>query len=97
MKIEKPLKLAIYRNIEPGSLNNWEHIGEAKTYDGIGTYVRVSDYVEAQFAPLKDDAVIQGALRALDAAELQVREELQRKLDQINDQRNQLKAITHKS
>lgn len=98
-EVGKALKLAVYRNMEPGTLNGFEHIGRCDLYESdfpSNTYTRISEQAEVTFHPLKDDTVIQNALRALDAAELKARENLQRALDAISDQRAQLQALTHK-
>lgn len=94
--IGKTVKLGVFKNMEPGIMNGWESVGICSTYEYKGsTYVRISEAVEVIFEPLKNDEVIQSALQALDAAELKAREELQRTLDNISNQRAQLLALTH--
>lgn len=94
--VGKTIRLAVFRNMEPGCMNGWETVGDCKAYESVGTYVRISEAVEIEFKPLQNDAVIQDALRALDAAELKAREDLQRTLDDIKNQRAQLLSLTHK-
>jgi len=96
--IGKTVSLAVFKNMEPGTMNGWESIGNCDMYQYKGsTYVRISEPIEVTFQPTSNDEVIQAALAALDAAELKAREELQRTLDNISNQRAQLLALTHTS
>lgn len=94
-KPDKDLRLAIFRSIDVGALNGYQTIG-SKEYETFGSYVRISEYADVKFDPLKSGAVIEGAMKALDRAELQAREKLEETLNQIRDQRQQLLALTHK-
>lgn len=57
-------------------------------------YVRVSPYMDVEFTALAQEGVIEKQLAQLDKAELAVREEMQRRLDQISDIRQRLLALT---
>lgn len=94
MKVGEQLKVAIFRCMEDGCLSGLQTIA-SEDYERIATYVRISEYIGIEFQPLKNDEVIRGALHALDAAEMRAREELQRALDRIKDQRAQLLQLTH--
>lgn len=95
-EVGKVIKMAVYRNMEQNAMNGWESVRRIDLYENMGGYCRVSEPAEVTFQPLKDDAVIQNALHALDGAELKAREDLQRTLDRIKDQRAQLLMLTHK-
>lgn len=92
----KKLKIAVFRNIEPGCLNGFESI-DSEAYEKYSTStVRISEYVEIEFPQLKDEIVIDKYIDALDRSERQVRLEFQQKLDEIATQRANLLALTHK-
>lgn len=58
-------------------------------------YVRVSEVVEVEFVPLKDDAVVEKQLAVLDKAESELRTKFQAALNGIEQQRQELRAITY--
>lgn len=60
-----------------------------------GGYVRTSEYVDAEFQPLKSDQVVQQQLDALDKAEGELRNKFQAALNVLEQQRAELRAITH--
>lgn len=94
-KIGKPLKLALFRDIDAGPMNGYETINE-KHLEGSDSYVRISEYAEITFQQLKDEIVIDSYIAALDRSERAIRLEFQRKLDDIAGQRANLLALTHK-
>lgn len=93
----KKIKIAVFRNIEPSSgLNGYESI-DSEAYEKYARdNVRISEYIEVEFAPLQDEIVVDGYIAALDRSEREVRMEFQRKLDAIATQRANLLALTHK-
>lgn len=58
-------------------------------------YVQISEARDLQFSPLADDAVIQNAVAEIDATERALRNELARKLAELNERRAQLLSLTH--
>lgn len=94
-KIGKPLKIALFRDIDPGPMNGYETFGLQHLENGAG-YVRISEYVDVTFPQLKEEIVIDKYIAALDRSERAVRLEFQRKLDDIATQRANLLALTHK-
>lgn len=94
--IGKTIKVAVFRNIEPGGcLDGFETI-DTENFEKATGYVRISEYVEIEFPKLKDDLVIDKYIDALDRSERQVRLDFQKKLDEIAAQRANLLALTHK-
>lgn len=61
----------------------------------LNDYVRVSDVVEVELPPLSDDAVVAGAIKALDETRAEISREFARKLDEIDRQKADLLALTH--
>lgn len=59
-------------------------------------YVRISPWLEIDFPELDDGTIVAKQLEQLDKAEQAAREELQQRLNQINDARQQLLALTVK-
>lgn len=63
-----------------------------KSYD---TFVRVSEPIELTFQPLANDSIVQKAVESIDEAERRLREELNKKLAALREQRSQLLALVH--
>lgn len=93
--IGKKIKLAVFRNIEPGGcLDGYETI-DGENFENATHYVRISEYVEVEFQKLKDELVIDKYINALDRAETQIRLDFQKKLDEISGQRASLMALAY--
>lgn len=60
-------------------------------------FVQISGYVEVEFPPLTDEFIIEQHLSVLDKAETALRNKFQAALDGIEQQRQELRAITHQS
>lgn len=58
-------------------------------------WVRISEYVEVDFQPLPADVVVEGQLKQIDAAEQELREKFQQKLNELTEARAKLQALTH--
>lgn len=65
--------------------------------EGADTYVRLSEYVDVEFPPRADEAVVDQHLEVLDRAESELRSKFQVALDSIEKQRAELRAITYQS
>ena len=59
-------------------------------------WVRVSQYITVDFPEANQDTVIEKQLAQLDKAEQRAREELQQRLNQIQDVRQKLLSLTFK-
>jgi hypothetical protein len=64
--------------------------------DGCVGYVRISEYVDVEFPPLREAAVIEKHLEQLDNAEAEIRTKFQLALNSIEQQRQELRAITYR-
>lgn len=85
------MKVAQFRSIAGGYTTVYdERIGK-----WITGAIQVSEYVEIEFPPLATDEVVQKQLAALDGAEVELRDKFQQKLNEINTQRAELRALTH--
>ena len=94
--IGKKIKVAVFKVVDPASsIVGYESIctSEAERYSSD---VRISEYVEVEFLPLKDEIVVDKYIEALDRSERKIRLEFQQKLDDIATQRATLLALTHK-
>lgn len=58
-------------------------------------WVRMSEYVEVVFTPLPPEAIVEGQLKQLDAAEQELRNRFQEKLNELADARAKLLSLTH--
>lgn len=58
-------------------------------------WVRVSEIVDIEFSMLDKSTVAEQILKQLDARELEIREKFQRELNELNDERAKLRALTH--
>ena len=87
------MRLAIFRRLgEHSSTSACEEWA-----DGCDAYVRLSEFVDVNFPPLKGDDVVQKQLNALDRTESALRDKFQSALNGIEHQRAELRAITHKA
>lgn len=94
--VGKKIKIAVFKDIDPSScLNGYESIGGAER-ESYSSDVRISEYVEVEFAKLQDEIVIDKYIDALDRAERKARVDFQKKLDEIMTQRSTLLALAHK-
>ena len=60
-------------------------------------YTRFSDYMEVEFPMLAPEIVIEWQLKALDAAEQELREKFQLKLNELAEARARLLSLTHEA
>lgn len=86
------MKLALFKNTTyssstPQACGEW--------MEGQRDYARVSEYVDVEFPPLADEAVIKQQLDALDRTEQELREQFQRHLDGIKNRRAELQALMY--
>lgn len=90
-KIGKPMKLALFR--DPTDNSGMEYLADSSMEKYMG--IRVTEYAEVTFQPLRQDAFIQEALASLEAQEKTIRMEFQRKLDALTQTRANFLALTH--
>lgn len=109
-EIGKPRKVALYMNLNaPSSLTVWEvpYVAWDERYAPLpagqtrerprNSYVRVSDPLEVGFTPVDDDSMVRNAVSSLDEQERALLDELNRKLADIKERRNQLLALTYQA
>lgn len=97
----KKQKVALFQRVGDLSyLTTWafdtkvsDESADTRVPDG---YVRLSPWLEIEFPSLDDSAVIDSQLKQLDKAEQKAREELQHRLNAINDARQKILALTFK-
>lgn len=75
------------------SLDLSDEDADRRVADG---HVRLSPWLEIEFPSLDDDDVINAQLAQLDKAEQRAREELQQRLNAINDTRQKILALSFK-
>lgn len=106
--VAKPRKVALYAatdiddycTVMPVNLVSYdEHYASLpegqereKSYD---KFVRISEIVELRFSPLTDEGIIQKAIESIDETERRLREELNKKIAELRQQKAQLLALTH--
>ena len=83
------MKIALYKSTAYG----WETAFEVGD-DKFDHYVRISEIFDIEFVPLPENEVIEAQLSAFDKQEQKAREEFQKALDSINDNRGKLRALT---
>lgn len=106
--IAQPREVALYANL---SCDNWftvfevhyndrdEHgqllpNGQRREQPWEGR-VRISEPVKIQFAAISNDTIVRNAVESLNEEERKVIAELNNKLADIRDRKNQLLALTH--
>lgn len=60
-------------------------------------YVQASEFVDIEFPPLPVAVVVEGQIKQLDAAERELRERFQEKLNELTEARASLLSLTHES
>lgn len=60
-------------------------------------YTQTSEYVEVEFPPLPVALVVEGQLKQLDEAEKDLRNEFQKKLNELAEARARLLSLTHEA
>lgn len=93
------MKIAKYITMSEGR-RGYEVIHTEKDgtdFERVCGYVRISDFVEVEFPPLKDEAIVEKQIASLDKAESELRAKFQAALNGIEQQRQELRAITYQS
>jgi hypothetical protein len=91
------MKIATYRRIGIEQCQQYEVIFEMKDWmENSDNYVRITDYLEVEFKPLPASVLVGKQLAAIDQEEARIRNEFQSKLDELNNMRGELRALTHK-
>lgn len=106
-EVAKPRKVALYASIDSNYVSTWDVPYERydEFYnplpDGqlrelpIRNMVRITEPVEVQFRPISNDEAVAKAVESLNETERDLRRELNQKLAEIAEKRNQLLALTH--
>lgn len=91
------MKLAKYTAIsDSGRKHEFIHDEKAGAdLERVCGYVRISEFAEVEFVPLKDDSIVEKQLAVLDKAESELRTKFQAALNGIEQQRQELRAITY--
>jgi hypothetical protein len=82
-------KLAMFKNA-----NGWISACE-ELFDTFDSYVRITEFVTVDFPDLPANDIVGKQLDMLSAKEAAAREQFQRILDVINDERGKLLALTN--
>lgn len=89
--LERNLKLAIFKNVGEAPFT----CVQGPVFETMSHYVRLTEYVQVEFPPLQDHAIIQKHLEALDKAEVAITQRYFEKLAEIKQQKEELRAITY--
>lgn len=90
------MKLAAFKNAVGNHVSYLtEEMGQ--TMIDYHKYARVSEFVDIEFPPLPIQVVVEGQLKGLDAAEQHLRNEFQRKLNELAEARANLLSLTHEA
>lgn len=88
--METKRKLAVFKSLRHGHESVCGEI-----FDTFEDYARLTEFVEIDFPPLRNEEVVQKQLDALDRAEGELRNKFQEALSGIERQREELRAITY--
>jgi hypothetical protein len=106
--IDRPRKIALYADLtiddfvmthEVNYVTYDEHYtrlpeGESREIPMEGS-VRITEPVDVSFTAIDNDAIVSNAVKSLDAEELKLRAELNKKIATIRDRKNQLLALRY--
>ena len=88
------MKIALFKSIEYG----WT-MPAAQHDDGsdphLGSYVRITEYVDVDFPPRAPEEIVPAQLAAIDRAEQDARAKFQLQLNELAERRAKLLALTH--
>jgi hypothetical protein len=87
------VKLALFRSTG-GLVSGYDPAFGQQMVDSCG-YTRMSEDLEVDFPMLPTEVVVEGQLKQLDAAEKELRNQFQRKLNEIAEARAKLLSLTH--
>lgn len=87
------MKLALFKSSH-GLLSGYEPAFGKIMVEGHG-YTRISEDMEVDFPMLAAQVVVEGQLKQFDAAEQELRNQFQRKLNEIAEARAKLLALGH--
>lgn len=92
------MKIARFRRVGVDAHCVYETIKDEKDAKYIGEdFVQISDYIEVEFPPLTDESIVEQHLGVLDKAEASLRNKFQAALNGIEQQRQELRAITFRA
>lgn len=61
----------------------------------FSSWVRLTEYAEVEFVALPTSTVVEGQLKQLDAAEQELRNQFEKKLHELANERAKLLSLTH--
>lgn len=87
------MKLALFQSAH-GLISGYEPAFGQVMVDSQ-SYTRISEVMEVDFPMLAAQVVVEGQLKQLDAAEQELRNQFQRKLNEIAEARAKLLSLSH--
>jgi len=90
----EPRQIALYQDPKRGHVFVATYWGERDAILHAGD-IRISQPLDVRFDQLPKDELVQTAIAALDAAEQTVRCEMQQRIDEIRERKQQLLALTY--
>lgn len=85
------MKVALFKSMEYGA----EITGDESTEKYCRNYVRTSEYIDVEFPPLQDEAVVRQQIEKLDEIADKITDEWRNKIAEIQERKSKLLAITH--
>lgn len=85
------MKVALFKSMEYGI----EMVSTQATEKYSNGYVRISEYVDVDFPPLQDEAVVRQQIEKLDEIADKITDDYRNKIAEIQDRKSKLLAITH--
>ena len=87
------MKVAKFKRLGEGAFETI--IDEESPLATLDCYVRLTEWVDVEFRPLRDEAIVEKQLNALEKAEAELRTKFELALGEIERQRQELRAITY--
>lgn len=91
---EQARQVALYQDPKFGSVHIGQFFGEKDAHYHGGD-VRISLVLDVRFEQMPTDELVRTAVAAFDAAEIKVRLELQKQINEIREHKQQFLALTH--
>ena len=87
------MKIAKFKRLGENSFETI--LDDSSPLANFDSYIRLTEWLDVEFQSLNDDAIVEKQLNALDKAETELRGKFQGALNEIERQRQDLRAITY--
>lgn len=89
------MKIAEFRPFSLGTHTTFANESTGEACVRFSGWARLTEYTEVEFVPLPASAVVEGQIMQLDAAERELRNQFETKLNELTNERAKLLSLGH--